>query len=194
MRAEASRALPPPDRSRAHGHTPTLACWPRIGSSIYRGARCHGEVLHLDGGAWREAGELVSPRCGLAVAADARSSSFFALGGYAGGTRYLSTAEAFDTATGKSTPIPSMGVARSGPGAAVGPDGALYVVGGSSDGCVSLRSAQTTPNHDITYIRPSRRLSHPSSLIFHIRDSFRYSARARPVRGQPTDHSGCGRS
>ncbi|EOD24521.1 hypothetical protein EMIHUDRAFT_206488 [Emiliania huxleyi CCMP1516] len=91
-----------------------------------------GGVLHLDGGAWREAGELVSPRCGLAVAADARSSSFFALGGYAGGTRYLSTAEAFDTATGKSTPIPSMGVARSGPGAAVGPDGALYVVGGSS--------------------------------------------------------------
>jgi len=38
--------------------------------------------------------------------------------------------------------LPKMSVARSGAGACFGPDGALYVTGGSSDGCVALDSVE----------------------------------------------------
>jgi N-acetylneuraminic acid mutarotase len=77
---------------------------------------------------------LLSPRCGLGLAVDPRGTLLYAAGGYAGNTDYLSTAEVFDTYTGTTRALPAMSAARSGPGAAYGPDGAVYVVGGSTDG------------------------------------------------------------
>lgn len=96
----------------------------------------------LDGDAWRTVGGLISPRCGLALASDPRSTLLYAVGGYAGGTEYLASAEFFDTSIGRGGLLPPMGAARSGPGAAYGPDGAVYVVGGSADGNNALASAE----------------------------------------------------
>lgn len=96
----------------------------------------------LDGEAWRTVGALLSPRCGLGLAVDPRGTLLYAAGGYAGGTNYLSTAEFFDTHTGKAHALPAMTAARSGPGAAYGPDGAVYMVGGSADGNNALASCE----------------------------------------------------
>lgn len=96
----------------------------------------------LDGATWRTVGAMLSPRCGLGLASDPRGTLLYAAGGYAGGIDYLSTAEWFDTHTGKAHALHSMSAARSGPGAAFGPDGAVYVVGGSADGNNALASCE----------------------------------------------------
>ena len=117
---------------------------------------------------WTVAGQMSEPRCGLTVAADARTSLLYLCGGYSGGApdspsrrqqanrtsspptatppygyacaglAYQDTVETFDTASGRGSMLPPMSVPRSGAGSGVGADGALYVVGGSADGSAML--------------------------------------------------------
>ena len=86
---------------------------------------------------------MLEARCGLALAADGRSSSLYCCGGYSGGLSYQETVETFDmTGARRSLMLPPMATPRSGCGAGVGPDGALYVVGGSDNGSSMLASAE----------------------------------------------------
>ena len=94
-----------------------------------------------DGG-WRTVGQLRRPRCGLALACDARRDTLYVCGGYSGGLEYEPTVETFDTASGRGAMLPLMASERSGCGAAFGPDGALYVVGGSQDGGRAVVSSE----------------------------------------------------
>lgn len=129
------------------------------GDSPCRGATTLGSVAWADctpeafcdeqslGGlaAWHEAGQLKVARCGLSLAADARRPELVLVGGYSGGPTddtYECTAEVFDMGTGRSRYLPDMACPRSGPGVGSGPDGALYVVGGSPDGGVMLSDAE----------------------------------------------------
>ena len=119
------------------------------GDSPYRGARVESTVLVLDDLQWRVAGHLHVPRCGHALAYDGRTSIVYSAGGYGGGRPdgvhsyrssadggYHDTVETFDMHTGQASLIARhmTGGARTGPGAAIGPDGCLYVVGGSANG------------------------------------------------------------
>jgi hypothetical protein len=64
-----------------------------------------------------------------------------AVGGYAGGMDYLSTVEILNwEGGGRWLKLPDMTYKRSGPGVAVGPDGCIYVVGGSPDGLLGHTS------------------------------------------------------
>lgn len=120
------------------------------GDSIYQGATISAavEVLHLEEGSaaesctWRQAGEMIRPRCGLALCTDLRRPQLFAVGGYSGGNSYEQSVEAIDVHTGVSRLLPPMAVARSGPGATFNADGALYVMGGSRDGFVGCGSVE----------------------------------------------------
>ena len=99
------------------------------------------QAMDADGNvaAWRHAGEMLKPRCGHALAVDARASELFLVGGYSGGTSYQRTVETFDMCGVRPQRLlPPMSKPRSGCGAGVGQDGALYVVGGSEDGIVML--------------------------------------------------------
>ena len=133
------------------------------GDAMSRGACCLTSIIRLDiahdgGGSgdggellspagtvaqWEAAGEMLEPRCGLALAADGRNSTLFCCGGYSGGICYQNTVESFDM-SGVREPqlLPPMAAGRSGCGAGVGPDGALYVVGGSDDGSSMLASCE----------------------------------------------------
>ena len=120
------------------------------GDSIYRGAHVFDDVCMLDLSEgvspqpqWAAAGKLQRARCGHALAADARTTALWQVGGYGGGQRYEDTIESFDTVTGHSTMAAArMAFARSGAGAACGPDGGLYVVGGSTNGSRMLTSCE----------------------------------------------------
>ena len=121
------------------------------GDGMARGASCLQSVVRYDphanddddqGGRWESAGQMLVPRCGLALAADGRSSSLFLCGGYSGGLVYQKTVEQFDMEKCRSTMLPPMRHARSGAGAGVGPDGALYVCGGSNNGSSMLASCE----------------------------------------------------
>jgi len=138
------------------------------GDSLLRGARCFAaiSVLPCDAqqqqqqqqrqqtgvaassgdaavvGGWRTAGQLRRPRCGLALACDARRDTLYVCGGYSGGLEYEPTVETFDTVSGRGAMLPLMASERSGCGAAFGPCGALYVVGGSQDGGRAVVSSE----------------------------------------------------
>jgi hypothetical protein len=122
------------------------------GESMYRGAACltSVEVLRAGCGAltggdadaadgWCDGPSLSEARCALGVALSYKTSTLYAVGGYAGAMSYLSSAEALDVggATGADArwrALPAMSVQRAGPNACVGPDGRVYVVGGGPDG------------------------------------------------------------
>ena len=89
------------------------------GDTLLRGATCSSgiHVLALQGTAggggggggagghavagWQAAGAMRRPRCGLALASDARRDTLFLVGGYSGGTEYQDTVETFDPASGR---------------------------------------------------------------------------------------------
>lgn len=117
------------------------------GTSMYQGAQIYTyvKVLSLDETTpqWMEAGHLAQPRCGHALAYDVRNSMMYTIGGYGGGTLFHDTVETFDTQTGQSLVLgPRMHEKRSGAGAGFGPDGCLYVCGGSPNGSQMLSSAE----------------------------------------------------
>eukprot|EP00966_Prymnesium_polylepis_P243712 5636018-Prymnesium_polylepis.1 len=61
----------------------------------------------------------------------------------AGAGGYHDTVETFDTQSGRAAMLPQrMAAARTGVGAAVGPDGCLYTVGGSTNGEHMLSSCE----------------------------------------------------
>ena len=51
--------------------------------------------------AWQAAGTMRRPRCGLALASDARRDALFLVGGYSGGLEYQDTVETFDPESGR---------------------------------------------------------------------------------------------
>ena len=125
------------------------------GDAMSRGADCLTSIIRLDvdsGGSsassgsaagWDRVGDMLQPRCGLALAADGRTSTLYCCGGYSGGTCYQQTVETFDMSGERDGQmLPPMACSRSGCGAGVGPDGALYVVGGSDDGSAMLASCE----------------------------------------------------
>ena len=89
------------------------------GDTLLRGATCSSslQVLALDGTAggggggggggghavagWQAAGAMRHPRCGLALASDARRDTLYLVGGYSGGTEYQDTVETFDPSSGR---------------------------------------------------------------------------------------------
>ena len=104
--------------------------------------------------AWRTVAELQRPRCGHALAYDGRTTQLYSVGGYGGGHHmepfedvsaggYHDTVETLDTQSGHVAMLPQrMAAARTGVGAAVGPDGCLYAVGGSTNGERMLASCE----------------------------------------------------
>jgi hypothetical protein len=67
--------------------------WVVVGSdSLYRGASCLDSVDMLDvaEGTWAHAGSLLHPRCGLALALDARRSDLWVCGSSSGANRAAS--------------------------------------------------------------------------------------------------------
>ena len=123
------------------------------GDAMTRGAHCYNTIVTIDPHAaepiWQPFGgpPLVAPRCGLSLAADGRHHKLYLVGGYSGGTSYQDTVEILDMsgagpqdASGRL--LPRMRHARSGCGSGVGPDGALYVVGGSANGSEMLSSCE----------------------------------------------------
>ena len=114
---------------------------PAIGRGRFQGGAL--EEAGSATGEWHTMGQLLEPRCGLALAADLRSSLLYLCGGYSGGLEYADSVETFDMAgVAPSMRLPPMAFARSGCGAGMGPDGALYVVGGSCDGSTMLSSCE----------------------------------------------------
>ena len=88
------------------------------GDTLLRGATCSSaiHVLALEGTAgggggggggghvvagWQAAGAMRRPRCGLAMASDARRDTLYLVGGYSGGTEYQDTVETFEPASGR---------------------------------------------------------------------------------------------
>jgi hypothetical protein len=120
------------------------------GNAMSRGAECMRTVeytqIHPDLSGqvqWTRAAQLLEPRCGHALATDARASLLYLVGGYSGGVHYQSTVETFDMRGERAGAIlPLMAHPRSGCGAGFGPDGALYVMGGSDDGSAMLGSCE----------------------------------------------------
>ena len=118
------------------------------GDALSRGAYCSKAIEACSeprepSAQFESMGEMIEPRCGLALAADARSSVLYLVGGYSGGMSYQNTVETFDMSSGApASQLPPMSHARSGCGAGCGPDGALYVVGGSDDGSNMLSSCE----------------------------------------------------
>lgn len=119
------------------------------GDGMTRGASCLRSVVTIDPNAerpvWRPfgGGQLLRKRCGLALAADARQHTLYLCGGYSGGITYQDTVEVLDmSGVAPAHLLPPMRHARSGCGAGVGPDGALYVVGGSNNGSQMLPSCE----------------------------------------------------
>ena len=119
------------------------------GDGMTRGAACLDTTLILDPYAeqpvWRPFGgsPLLVKRCGLALAADCRYETLYLCGGYSGGVNYADTVEVLDmTGRRANRMLPAMRHARSGCGAGFGPDGALYVVGGSQNGSLMLGSCE----------------------------------------------------
>lgn len=107
------------------------------GSSLYQGARCMSEIETLDqsGTVWRTVGQLLRPRCGLALAIDQGDAQIYACGGYGGGFSYEATVETFELGTGQQHMLSPMRTPRSGAGMSFGPDGALYVLAGTCTHC-----------------------------------------------------------
>jgi len=63
--------------------------------------------------------------------------------GYGGGQKYMNSVERLDLAAGgRWVPLPEMRHGRSGGGAGLGPDGAVYCAGGSPDGTRGLRECE----------------------------------------------------
>ena len=83
--------------------------------------------------AWTDLPPLLEERCGHECIT-LFDDTVVVLGGYRGGTDYLSSAERLDMHTQQWISIPSMHDMRSGSGAAVGPCGGVYVAGGSYNG------------------------------------------------------------
>ena len=80
-------------------------------------------------------------RCGHS-AVTLFDDSVFVVGGYAGGSDYLSSAEQLDRNLERWVTLPSMSVPRSGMAAVLGPNGSVYVAGGSPDGSQGHRSVE----------------------------------------------------
>ena len=155
------------------------------GSSLYQGAETYGELEFLEAGAteWRRAGVMAEPRCGLALACDARASTLFLVGGYSGGLSYQKTVDAHDMRTGASHRLPDMRDHRSGPGAACGPDGCLYVVGGSPNGQRMLGSCERYDPREGTW--------HPLADLLTSRG---YLSSTFALDGKLYTAGGCGKS
>lgn len=155
------------------------------GSSLYQGAETYGELEFLEAGGteWRRAGVMAEPRCGLALACDARASTLFLVGGYSGGLSYQKTVDAHDMRTGASHRLPDMRDHRSGPGAACGPDGCLYVVGGSPNGQRMLGSCERYDPREGTW--------HPLADLLTSRG---YLSSTFALDGKLYTAGGCGKS
>ena len=79
---------PPPRATSVHASQ-----WVVVGGdSLYRGASCLDSVDMLDvaEGTWAHAGSLLHPRCGLALALDARRSDLWVCGSSSGANRAAS--------------------------------------------------------------------------------------------------------
>ena len=83
---------------------------------------------------WSPLPPMQTKRCGHSCVA-LYDDSVAVFGGYAGGTKYLNSAERFEWGAGRWVSLPGMNHPRSGGGAGLGPDGCLYMAGGSPDGC-----------------------------------------------------------
>ena len=119
------------------------------GNGMTRGAECLTSIVTIDPNAevpiWQPFGgaPLLAPRCGLSLAADGNHHALYLCGGYSGGVTYQDTVEVLDMAgVEPGRLLPPMRHARSGCGAGIGPDGALYIVGGSDDGSNMLSSCE----------------------------------------------------
>lgn len=119
------------------------------GESMFRGAACFKTVERYDPAAeaWSVAPSMLEARCGLGAAISHSTDRLFAFGGYAGDTHYLSSCEALDLSAAAGgdarwAALPPMSCARAGCGAATGPDGRVYVVGGGPDGTKVHRSIE----------------------------------------------------
>jgi hypothetical protein len=105
--------------------------------------------------AWEARPELALPRAGHVLAYSAREEAMYAVGGYGGGMLYHATVEMLQLRPGGAAggaPEPAaaawevlpaaMCTPRTGAGASFGPDGQLYVAGGSLNGSRMLSSCE----------------------------------------------------
>lgn len=185
------------------------------GDSPSRGATCFRSVLCcaapwepapcVDGDAededgdeapatpWKEAGQLLRPRCGLALAADARRSELIAVGGYSGGDVYENSAESFDMETGRSFALPDMRTPRSGAGVGMGPDGCVYVCGGSPDGSGVLSAVERLDPREGTWklLPPMPTARGYLAAEFGMGTGHLYAAGGSSATGQPLDAFEC---
>lgn len=83
---------------------------------------------------------LDAARAGHVVAYAPRARALVAVGGYGGGSTYHRSGEILNLDQGANsfTMLPSMKYARTGAGGGFGPDGSMYMVGGSPDGGAGL--------------------------------------------------------
>ena len=89
---------------------------------------------------WEPLPAMGAARCGHCCVT-CYDDSIVAMGGYGGESLYMRSAERFDWAAGgRWLPLPDMLHGRSGAGAGLGPDGAIYCAGGSPDGTRGLKT------------------------------------------------------
>lgn len=114
------------------------------GSSPFRGANCYKtvEIFNLERKVWRDHSNMLYNRCGHVSVLGDYGSSIYCLGGYAGGTKYLSTVERLDIQSDIWQEMPRMKWKRTALGAGFGPDGCIYAVGGSYNGSDMLSTAE----------------------------------------------------
>lgn len=117
------------------------------GTGPFVGAVCHSTTELFDPArdAWRPGPAMLARRCGLAVAHHAGRNALFSIGGYGGGLEYHASVEvlALGASGGRGwMRSPPMSTSRSGHSAAVGPDGRIFVVGGTADGSTMAASGE----------------------------------------------------
>lgn len=90
---------------------------------------------------------LSRPRCGhvsfcLNNYSSVSTDSIVVVGGYHGGYDYSDNAEMFDWERQQWYNLPQMSIARSGPAGVVGPNGSIYIAGGSLDGTIAHQTME----------------------------------------------------
>ena len=90
---------------------------------------------------WLRVPDMLGKRCGH-CSVTCFDDSILTMGGYAGETEYLSSAERYDPVRELWSPLPCMRSVRSGAVAALGPQGGCYVVGGSIDGTIGVNGVE----------------------------------------------------
>jgi hypothetical protein len=81
---------------------------------------------------WKRIAPMKTARCGH-VSLTLFDNSLVSIGGYLGGTSYLSSVELMDPGTGEWHSLPNMSCPRTAPGAAVCEHGSIYVFGGKKE-------------------------------------------------------------